>query len=165
MNYRFYSFVAGLYLSELQKGLQTAHAVSELFAETSKAYTLEEDIGTFHAFRTWATSDKTIVILSAANHAGVLSAYEQLKPLAASLRLPIARFNEDEQSMNSMCTACGVIVPEQYWGVKSVLNDKVTAALSGNKVAKYVSEEFDVEYLPETTEYEFIKILKSYPLA
>jgi short subunit fatty acids transporter len=38
MNYRFYSIVAGLYLSDLQKGLQTAHAVSEVFTEVSKTF-------------------------------------------------------------------------------------------------------------------------------
>lgn len=162
MNYRFYSIVAGLYLSDLQKGLQTAHAVSEVFTEASKTFATARAL---EAFKDWAASDKTIIILSAGNHGGVVSAYETLRIFASLLDLPIAAFKEDEQSMNCMCTACGIIVPEKYWNVRSELNDQVTAAMTGNKVAKYVSDDYQIEYWPASPEYELIKILKSYPLA
>jgi hypothetical protein len=34
------------------------------------------------------------------------------------MALPQSIFFEDEQSMNGMATACGVVVPEKYWNVR-----------------------------------------------
>ena len=107
---RLYTFVAGLYLSELQKGLQTAHVVSELsqFKRGSQQA----------AFNDWALQDKTIIICNAGNHKGVVDCWTELERINTALSLPAAIFYEDEQSMNKMATACGVIVPRKYWDVQ-----------------------------------------------
>ena len=86
MNYRLYTFVAGLYLSELQKGLQTAHVVGELFADT-ELLSKQRD-----ALLNWAQTDKTIIILNALNHGGVVAAHDIMYPLADELGLPSAIF-------------------------------------------------------------------------
>jgi hypothetical protein len=109
--FRLYSFVAGLYLSELQKGLQTAHVTAEMALYKSNS-------SQFRDFNTWAREDKTIIICSAGNHQGVVDCWAELERINSALCLPAAIFREDEQSMNGMATACGVIVPKKYWDVK-----------------------------------------------
>ena len=114
-NYRFYSFVANLYLSPIQCGIQTAHAVSEM---SSKYNVLTHGTGQRDMFNDWATIDKTIIVCAAINHAGVLDAYAKLQHFGAALGLPVTIFHEDEQSMNGMATAAGVIVPMEYYDAK-----------------------------------------------
>lgn len=115
MNYRFYSFVANHYLSQLQCGLQTAHAVAEM----SLQYPPSDKEGDH--FADWARLGKTIIICGVNNHAGVLSVFDQINQFNENFTdvepLQVALFREDEQSMNGMATACGVLVPEKYWGV------------------------------------------------
>lgn len=113
MNYRLYSFVANHYLSPLQCGLQTAHVVSEL--SNFKINTPE-----YSVYNKWATVDKTIIICAAGNHAGVVSAFDTLKGMVATAEFPFAIFREDEQSMNGMATACGIIVPEKIYGAMEI---------------------------------------------
>lgn len=109
--FRLYTFVAGLYLSELQKGLQTAHVVSEM-SQYKQSSSQARD------FNAWAREDKTIIICTAGNHKGVVDCWTELERINSALCLPAAIFREDEQSMNGMATACGVIVPKKYWDVK-----------------------------------------------
>lgn len=157
MNYRLYSITAAGYLSRLQQGLQTAHVVGELFADT-ELMSKQRD-----ALLAWARTDKTIIILSAFNHGGVIDAYQQLSPLADSLNLPSAIFREDMESMNGMATACGVIVPEQLYDVtamKSPLDGEITGY-------RYVSADAMISktYAIETDEGMFCHVLKSYRMA
>ena len=115
---RLYSFAAAQYLSPLQVGLQTAHATAEL----SRRY---GSLCPRHAlYGQWADEHKTIVILSAVNHAGVLRAFEVLNQLGAELNLPSALFREDEQSMSGMATACACIVPESFYNVVALYSDE-----------------------------------------
>lgn len=173
MAYRFYSIVAGLYLSDLQKGLQTAHAVSEVYATlpgVDYGYDALEpdDKAAISAYDTWATCDKTIIILTAANHAGVLDAADKIKSAlkAGNINLPHALFREDEQSMNGMATAFGIVVPEMYWNVTAVRNTKEDEELTGIRISRYVSNDDPFEsYEFGTPEYDLINTLKSYNLA
>lgn len=173
---RFYSFVAGLYLSELQKGLQTGHAISEVLA------VYDIDSPEFRVYHEWAKNHKTIIILNALNHGGVVSVYQRLKDLADILGLPVVQFNEDEVSMNAMATAAGIVLPAELYDVSqeyrqtvavnlphylnplnnvSRLNDDyiwVHTAIDGDKVVR-------VEHHPSSAEFELINLIKQYRLA
>jgi hypothetical protein len=158
--FRFYSFVAGLYLSPLQCGLQTAHAVSEMVNALSSAPEVGREL---RVFDEWAQKDKTIIILNALNNEGVYTVYHMLKPFAIEMGLPLTIFHEDEQSMNNMATATGIIVPEKFYNVKYtprrffILGEQYT----------YVNPDdpTDIqEYLQDSPEFKFIKILKGYKL-
>jgi hypothetical protein len=70
----------------------------------------------------WAENDKTIIICGAGNHAGVMTAFKQLRAhnnvlsyVGVYEQLPLALFLEDEQSMNRMATACGIVVPDRFF--------------------------------------------------
>lgn len=143
MQYRLYSFVAHHYLSPLQCGLQTAHIVSEMSRDANSIYT------------DWAENDKTIIICGAGNHAGVMETFKQLRAHNNALSytddwLPLALFLEDEQSMNRMATACGIIVPDRYYN-----------AVWNSEQRCYTTTDGGV-YTP--IEQEFVAYLKSFRL-
>lgn len=171
--YRLYSFVAGLYLSPLQNGLQTAHAVSEMYADLEEGATKNMD-----AFRTWASKDKTIIICNALNSAGVAEAYNKASFYGTRLNLPVTVFNEDTQSLNDAPTAAAIIVPRCIYDAQRAPKPtelsffkKMRVAIFGgrppNKVAFTFTDDagFVHEYNHGSIEAEFINFLKSYRLA
>lgn len=162
-NYRLYSFVAGLYLNELQKGLQTAHVVSEL--SQFKVNTAQRAV-----FDSWASTDKTIIILNALNHGGVVQLESVLSELATSLGLPCATFREDEISMNGMATAVGIVVPEKYYNaVPYYERTIVNGAWMNGEQHGWTYTDLDASevfvYANGTSEANLISTLKAYRLA
>lgn len=155
--FRLYTFVAGLYLSELQKGLQTAHVVGEV-----SQYKPNTSQG--RDFSTWAREDKTIVICSAANHQGVVDCWAELERVNSALCLPAAIFREDEQSMNGMATACGVIVPKKYWDVRFFEADMHEPAYWEHGYEKD-GQLFQRRYPLTHPEGQFVAHIKQYRLA
>jgi hypothetical protein len=173
--YRFYSFVAGLYLSPLQQGLQTAHVVSETYANLYEGSTANE-----HAFANWARYDKTIIICNAYNSAGVIEAHVKIKDYASKLGLPFSIFHEDEQSLNGAPTATGVVVPRCFYAAQKVhleprsFISKITRGIFSSTTDRkkpapaYMYEDetgLMTDYAHGSPEAEFIKFLKSYKLA
>lgn len=106
MKYRLYS-LTNMYLSSLQKGLQTAHLVSDL------ALAAQMDSEVDRVFNAWASEDRTIIILNGGNSAS-LERWEQFLREYCQ-RWPWAAFREDQQSLNGAITAVGVIVPESVY--------------------------------------------------
>jgi len=166
--YRFYSFVAGLYLSPLQRGLQTAHAVSEMHAVL-----LNKDSGEVSperaAFNDWALEDRTIVILDALNSAGVIDAYTKATAFADFFNLPVVMFSEDTQSLNNATTAAGIIVPDYIFDAKKkTVKNSFVRRLLGRKprtIYTYVQDEKTYDYELGFEAGDFCHFLKSYRLA
>lgn len=161
MNYRLYTFVAGLYLSPLQRGLQTAHVVGELMTKYKPDFNDVAD-----SAYDWAAEDKTIIICDAGNHQGVVDCWAELKRTAIDTVMVCgAIFHEDEQSMNGMATACGVIVPKKYWDVTWVADE----TYFGGGYWQHIDDstptcrqyKFDLAY----PEGQFISHIKKYRLA
>ena len=130
MQYRFYSFVANHYLSPLQCGLQTAHAVARM--------SVEPFVTTQQQFKQWAEVDQVIIICGAGNQAGVVNCYETMLALNAAApysdQLPVVLFREDQQSMNCMATACGILVPSSLY---DAVDDPTVGWCNGNTVLSY----------------------------
>lgn len=167
-NYRLYSFVAGLYLSELQKGLQTAHVVGDLAAQVVSATSMRPEA--IYAFRTWAGTDKTIIILNALNHGGVVELEGTLSELAAGLGLPCATFREDEVSMNGMATAVGIVVPEKYYNAVPYYDRQIiNGEWVNGKQCGWTYTDLDAcevfVYALDSAEGELVSTLKNYRLA
>lgn len=122
-NYRFYSFT-NMYLSSMQKGIQTAHAVSEMYINNKNS-----KLHHFDVFNAWAYSDKTIVVLDGGNQQSLkgissiigntcLNSYINEDTLH---NFPNADFYEDKDSLNGALTCVGVIVSEAvYNNAKSI---------------------------------------------
>lgn len=153
---RLYSLVAGNYLSSGQRGLQTGHTISELFA-----------LGQPHPlFQEWASSHRTIIILNAGNHGGVMRAYDRLQDFGERLNLPKVLFREDEESMNSMATATAVVVPQRLFDVVSVapkFSDQ--PSLWAPRPTDGSTASWSDAYPETSAEHVFITFLKSYALA
>lgn len=176
--YRFYSFVAALYISPLQCGLQTAHAVSQMHADLTA---LEEDQASFRktpgreSYDLWATNDKTIIICNALNSQGVIEAHLKAKYFAEKLGLPTTIFHEDTASLNGAATAAAVVVPNHFYDAKSygeIREPGFLARLFRGKNHtieqgfQYTFTDGSVaRYVQGTLEAEFISFLKSYRLA
>ncbi len=109
-NYRLYS-LTNYYLSSLQKGLQTAHVVSEMASkEHANAFTRPVK----KAFRQWTDEDKTIIMLNGGNNANIKEWAKYFEKF--SDRYPTAWFQEDDDSLAGAYTAAGIVLP---WAVYS----------------------------------------------
>lgn len=171
---RLYSLVAGNYLSDLQKGLQTTHAVSDMFNDARAS----QDPAVYDALREWADRHKTVIILNAINHGTVVDTYTKLKPLVAKLCLPISLFHEDGESMNGMATCTALVVPEHLYAANVEYTQTMPTADQPHgcreKFYRYVKIDEknpcrpvieEKVYTPGMVEYELIDILKSFNLA
>lgn len=162
-NYRFYSFVANLYLSPIQCGIQTAHAVSEMavkYIHLDRPF--DED--RLNMFNDWAATDKTVIVCAAINHAGVTDAYAKLQEFGNALNLPTVIFHEDEQSMNGMATAAAIIVPMEYYEVKFYERRELHGA--GPCYIYTDPQSLDTTTYEEgSVWFDFIQFLKSFRLA
>jgi len=165
-NYRLYSFVANGYLSPLQCGLQTAHAVGDMSVKYN------DDTHHDHAYRTWAGEDKVVIICAAFNSRGVQDCHAELQRVGEILGLPISIFFEDEDSLGGAATACAVVVPQKYWDTKFSPEVVYPSETIGRVPAvseaywSYTDAEGQVTKYPLThPEGQFIDHIKRYRLA
>jgi hypothetical protein len=104
-----------MYLSDLQKGLQTAHLVAELASEYQSGEKALQ-------FQNWAMDHKTIIICNGGNAA----ALHELTSFMTTPNnpFPYTSFQEDEQSLNNCITCVGIILPEViYVAAESIRNN------------------------------------------
>jgi hypothetical protein len=114
---RLYTFV-NCYLSPFQHGVQTAHVVSELFAHYDSDWKWQEQR---KRLWDWAKNHKTIIVLAGGDSATLAQTFEELS--SRSGEFPIARFHEDERSLNGAMTAFGIILPERVYRTAALFRD------------------------------------------
>ena len=108
--YRLYSIVPGLYLSDIQKGIQTAHLVHELFTKYAHQDDKQEE---YQKLLDWADDHKTIIVLSGNDQDGLENYQTTTIPLLArKYRLPYGKFHESKSALNGCMTAVGLVVPD-----------------------------------------------------
>jgi len=149
---RLYSFVNGLYLNQLQYGLQTAHCVSNLSLQNNDFY------------KEWATNHKTIIILDAINSKGVRQAFHNLCNFSSGHLMeviPVTCFYEDADSLDGAITAAACVLPERIYNVSVTRQEaqEIMANLEANKwkINPYISD--------EGREYLLSCMIKTYNLA
>ncbi len=159
--YRFYSFV-NYYLSPLQQGLQTAHAVGDMAVADGK------DAG----FHQWAKDDKTIIICKGGNSGALDAWFSQLQAMLENPRLKkvkAVKFQEDEASLGGATTVVGLLVPSDLWSLQwdQVLEKMwVYEPLSPEAVARGEKPTALVcDYVPSDPEYQFVAAYKAFALA
>lgn len=108
---RLFSFTNS-WLSDLQKGLQTAHVVGALW----KKYAIDADLKYPYMesslLNCWLGFENTIIIYKSGDCA-------TLRSISYLLHIeynpyPWASFHEDENSLNGALTAVGIILPELF---------------------------------------------------
>jgi len=104
---KLYSFVNS-YLSDIQRGIQTAHLVNEFWQKY-----LDKCLIQHESFIDWAYLQPTIVILNGGNHAD-LGGLGVLFKSIRNVQYPFASYHEDDDSLNGVLTAVGIILPEKF---------------------------------------------------
>lgn len=146
---RFYGF-GNYYLSSLQQGLQSAHAVGELFVKYDQHS--EQNTMVFD----WAKEHKTMVLLNGGNSADLEAIHQNFEILEdLGMTLPFAKFHEDDVSLNNALTYVGIIVPEKIYTMASEVRQMRNVE---------VMEYFDFNNVQDW-ERQLIFILNSYRLA
>lgn len=114
---RLYTFT-NVYISSIQKGIQTAHVVSDMYTKYSN------ESGYFNA---WASDHKTIIVLNGGNQEMLSNTFMQMKAFGFRYNYPFVSFHEDEQSLNGALTAIGIVLPEEIYDLKkSYINEDGT---------------------------------------
>lgn len=131
MAFKLYSFV-NTYLSDLQKGLQTAHVVSEMVNKYCG------DLPTnLEALAQWVAADKSILIFNGGNHKSLTEfRVECTRPENPYL---FTFFEEDWESLNQSCTAVGLLLPEKF----ERQNRKKTYEETENPFDKFIVEKLN----------------------
>lgn len=184
--FRLYSFVNGLYMKEIQWGLQTAHATAELFNSVEEnRYLFGNTDACYRAVRNWSEHHKTIIILDGGPVGELLNKFALLQKvyLQTDFHIPFAYFNEDSYSLNEAITSVVCVVPEQYYNaisldkLKAMSAVNVTHLTTGKKLEADFQEwdegtyfwvkdgEIKRWFAPGSPDAEFIAMLKSCNLA
>lgn len=167
---RLYTFV-NFYLSSIQQGIQSAHVVHTLFTK----YPTEANN---QMLWDWAKNDKTMIVLNGGANADIDEISETLYNLRGHSiinNMPMACFEEDEQSLGGIRTAVGIVVPDFYYNAVKTRNDAYTWTTSNEQLYiapnSYIVWEDKSKarathvYLEGSAEHTFVSMLKSCTLA
>lgn len=113
---RLYTFVPHLYLNEKQFGIQTSHAISELFVR------YRDDSYMMDIIYDWATSHKTIIMLQGYTHANIRSIYDEIFSAVSDI-YPSSIFHESIDCLNGAATATSIILPEHIYSSQYIAWD------------------------------------------
>ena len=102
---------ANTYISDLQKGLQTAHLVGDMAWDYSKGLVGKKNPKAAKLFEEWQTIHRTIIIFKSGNHDYLCELYERLKD---QRKYPVGRFEEDHQSLRGATTVVGIVLPDPF---------------------------------------------------
>lgn len=158
---RLYSFVNANYLKHVQHGLQTAHAIAELYEK----YGFYDSLVQSKTLRTWAKNHRTIIILDGGDCEDLSDIHHFFDSHVQDLKLPFAYFHENRRSLNNALTAVAVVVPENIYAVrkKEVLREDGSVIMNNYSLMK---DEIECHHhWPNTATEEFYNLLKSKPLA
>jgi hypothetical protein len=105
------------YLSSIQHGIQSAHALVMMAEKYRKApysgtAAARRKHQTSAMFWDWATNHKTMVVLNVGNHADMRDAQELVINAEESHGYPCADFYEDNQSLHGLLTCVAIVIPE-----------------------------------------------------
>lgn len=146
--YRLYTFT-NMYLSDIQRGIQSAHLVHQLFID----WMFEDHHDpAWQALIGWAKNDKTMIVLNGGYSSNLAEIYGALSHVAENLGLPYASWYESKDALDGALTCVGVIVPD-------IIYDAVENATCTGYEQPGTSVALDGEGL------ELYNIIKGYPLA
>lgn len=119
-----------MYLSPIQQGIQTAHAVHDMFVKYGSGMFQSDIRGVSYGLLTdWAESHKTIIVLNGGNSLILEQSYDRIAKAADKVGFPYVKFHEDDQSLNGALTCVGVVLPESVYtlNVEEAINDPVVS--------------------------------------
>lgn len=109
---RLYTFT-NVYLNSISQGIQPAHVVHELMVKYTEHQ--HQRVGEGKMLFDWAKNHKTIISLNGGNNSGIRNTLDTLDRIGPHLNFPFAHFYEDDQSLGTMMTSVGIIVPKYLY--------------------------------------------------
>ena len=106
LEYRAY-FFGNMYFSQIQQGIQSAHALTEMYNYYPNNPILTE----------WGQNHKTMILLNGGSSVDLQRTFVGLENVCSYLKLPCSQFHEDA-SVNFALTCIGVIVPSYIYDKK-----------------------------------------------
>lgn len=109
---RLYTFT-NMYLSPIQKGIQSAHLVHELFNKYESSYDERDTL------YDWSTNHKTMIVLNG-GYSETLSA---LNDLFCHTRnpYPFTTFHESKEALGGALTCVGIVLPEKIYELSAMI--------------------------------------------
>lgn len=153
--------VVNQYIAGIHAGIQSAHAIAEVFRDYTPAKTKAGKL-----VLEWADEDKTIIVLNGGYQSSLQSLCEKLIPVSATY--PWASFCEEKDALNGAMTAVAVVLPEymynpQYMEVTGLVYRP--GQLSGPQIAnQYRDEMGNVIHNYTQVEKDLITMIKSFRL-
>lgn len=100
--------VVNQYIAGIHAGIQSAHAMSEMFLDYPQR---RNNAG--NLLWDWADRDKTVIVLNGGYQSSLQELCEKLKPLSGTY--PWASFCEEQEALNGAMTAVAVVLPEYMY--------------------------------------------------
>lgn len=151
--------VVNQYIAGIHAGIQSAHAISEMFLDYSKR---RNNAG--NLLWDWADRDKTVIVLNGGYQSSLQDLCQKLKPLSGTY--PWASFCEEQEALNGAMTAVAVVLPEymyspQYIEVDLAKNFVYNGPLIANQ---YRDEMGNTIHNYTQPEKDLITMIKSFRL-
>ena len=153
---RFYSFT-NYYLSSIQIGIQTAHALGEMVAK----YQILSN-GASKVCYEWLHNHKTMVLLNGGNSQDLRDLWTLLSDERNTF-FPVSKFSEDEQSLDGALTCIAIVLPEELYSA-----EWIKPGTNGNDVGYWwyeTDKEFGYGKQIRRWEAELLTVIKRLPLA
>ena len=100
-------FFGNMYISQIAHGIQAAHTLTEMFVKYKDG--IENKI-----LFDWAENDKVMILFNGGYQSNLYKIHSIFEVVGDKLRLPFAKFHEEEDALNCALTSVGIIVPETY---------------------------------------------------
>ena len=109
---RAYYFVNGLYMSQIQLGIQSLHCTTEMFVKYPNVEWTASGSPNQHLYD-WAHNHKTVIILNA----GYTETIRDLLKFfhTGTHTYPFAEFRESKEALDGALTSVGIVLPEKIY--------------------------------------------------
>lgn len=136
--YRMYCIV-NQYIAGIHAGIQSAHAIADLLVKyDGKGSTNAQVLA-----RTWATEDKTIIVLDGGYQSNLLRFCELADRIPS---LPYAAFREEDAALNGAMTAVAIVLPEYMYSPQYMDSSQMWAINSTDSRPPLVGSQVANEY-------------------
>lgn len=152
--------VVNQYIAGIHAGIQSAHAIAEVFRDYSPTRNKAGEL-----LLQWADEDKTIIVLNGGYQSSLEALCEKLMPVANSY--PWASFCEEQDALNGAMTSVAVVLPEYMYApqYQDVVNIYQPGKLLSPVVAnKYRDEMGNTIHNYTQAEKDLICMIKSFRL-
>lgn len=147
-------------LRTIQQGIQPLHVAVEMANTYERARTRAGE-----TYREWATQHKTAISLNGGTYGTLVYEYAEVCGLAKVLRLPVASFHEDQESLGGLMTSWGIVVPEYIYNEFADARSASNADLDTMSFAKLLECRFPHEKTDTIAARKLARMLAIKPLA